>query len=195
MHAGVPSIAVAPYRPAAQSTHAPAPLSLNLPAGQGAAVGLVDPGTQAYPAVQLPEQVGAVAPAVAPYLPAAHGPEQAAEVRDDTLPYKPAAQSVQAGAAPTENLPGAQGTAVELVLPAGHAYPGAHAPVQEDTTAPGVEPYRPPSHGPVQAAVGRPDVAPYRPGPQSRHRPDPVGAYLPAGHRVTVALVLFAGQA
>jgi hypothetical protein len=67
--------AVAPYRPALQLVHTPAPARLYLPAGQTDAVGLLDPATQAHPA--------------------AHNPLQAAEVSPDTLPYRPAGQGVQ----------------------------------------------------------------------------------------------------
>ena len=44
---------VDPYRPAAQSTHTLAPVREYLPAGRIAAVALVDPATQKYPAVQF----------------------------------------------------------------------------------------------------------------------------------------------
>ena len=52
MHDGVDRPVVSPYRPALQLVQAPAPPTLNLPVPQMAAVPLVDPGTQAYPAVQ-----------------------------------------------------------------------------------------------------------------------------------------------
>ncbi len=44
---------VDPNRPAAQSTHTLAPVREYLPAGQIAAVALVDPAAQMYPALQF----------------------------------------------------------------------------------------------------------------------------------------------
>ena len=70
MHDGVDRPVVSPYRPALQLVQAPAPPTLNLPVPQMAAVPLVDPGTQAYPAVQFPLHAADGRPAVAPYRPA-----------------------------------------------------------------------------------------------------------------------------
>ncbi len=71
---------------------------------------LVDPGAQAYPAVQFPLHPADARPAVAPYVPPGHGeqdaappklycpvgqvPLHAAVVRPDVKPYVPAGQSV-----------------------------------------------------------------------------------------------------
>ena len=48
---------VDPNCPMVQLVHVPAPVKLNLPTGQTAAVALVDPATHAYPAVQFAVQV------------------------------------------------------------------------------------------------------------------------------------------
>ena len=67
MHAAVVKPVVAPYRPALQLVHTPAPPTLNLPVPQMAAVPFVDPGTQKYPAVHVPVHPAAGITAVAPY--------------------------------------------------------------------------------------------------------------------------------
>ena len=50
----MPSPVVDPYSPAPQSAQDPHPDSEYLPSGQMAAIGLVDPDTHAYPALQFP---------------------------------------------------------------------------------------------------------------------------------------------
>ena len=58
--------AVAPYRPVLQLVHTAAPAKLYRPAGQAAAVALVDPATHAYPALQSPVHVEETCPVLAP---------------------------------------------------------------------------------------------------------------------------------
>ena len=58
--------AVAPYRPDAHTLQDPAPPTLYWPAGQVAAVALVDPATHAYPGLQVPEQADVERPGTAP---------------------------------------------------------------------------------------------------------------------------------
>ncbi len=111
---------VFPKVPAGQGLHTAEPAREYCPAGQMHAVALVDPATQAYPAVQLPEQAVVVRPAVAPYKPAAHG--------------------LHVPAAPRLNVPGAQTTAVALVDPSGQAYPGLQPPEQDGTDRPAAAP-------------------------------------------------------
>ena len=57
---------VAPYRPAGHREHTLAPSRENCPAGHVAAVGLTDPATHAYPALQFPVQAAEGRPVVAP---------------------------------------------------------------------------------------------------------------------------------
>ena len=59
-------VAVAPYRPVLQLVHTAAPAKLYRPAGQAAAVALVDPATHAYPALQSPVHVEETCPVLAP---------------------------------------------------------------------------------------------------------------------------------
>jgi hypothetical protein len=68
---------VAPYVPTGHPVHAPA---LNVPAEHINAVGVVDPGTHAYPALQFPEHIADVSPAMDPNRPAGHC------VHNDTAP-------------------------------------------------------------------------------------------------------------
>jgi hypothetical protein len=86
---------VLPYSPAAQSTHAPHPDSEYRPGGHTAAVALVDPATQKYPALQLATQLGTDTPDTDPYRPASQGPVQAAVDMAAVAPYRPALQLVQ----------------------------------------------------------------------------------------------------
>ena len=69
-----------------------------------------------------------------------------------------------------------------LVLPAGQAYPAAHAPLHPAVVRAGVAPYRPAMHCPVQAAVVRPALAPYWPGAQSVQLEEPAMANLATMH-------------
>ena len=128
------------YRPGAQAVHTDAPATLNLPTGHTVAVLVVDPGPHAYPGLQAPEQAVAVRPGLDP--------------------KEPPGQGLHAAAPPRENCPAAHSTAVALTEPAGQAYPGLQPPSQEDATAPGTLPYRPPSHSPVQAGDDAPSALP-----------------------------------
>jgi hypothetical protein len=85
--------------------------------------------------------------------------------------------------------------AVELVDPAGQAYPDVQGPVQAAVVRPVVVPKTPAGHGAVHDAVVRPCVEPYRPAAQGMQDPDPAVAYCPARHWEAVALVDLAGQA
>ncbi len=118
-----------PYRPAAQSTHTLAPVREYLPAGQIAAVALVDPATQKYPAVQLPEHPGDDRPDIDPYDPAAQGAVHDATPMLGLAPYSPALQFVHVAAPPREYLPAGQPVQVddELALTAALAVPAAQA--------------------------------------------------------------------
>ena len=139
------------------------------------ALGDVDPAAHAYPAVQFPVQAGVVKPPEAPYRPALHSPEQKGLLKPLEAPYWPMAQGVQVPEDSGLNCPAGHSCVVALVDPGGQAYPGAQ--------------------GPVQAAEPMPPVAPYRPAAQSVHVAAPAREYLPAGHRLAVALVDPAGQA
>jgi hypothetical protein len=65
-HDGDVAAGLLPYVPAGHMLQAKAPSKLYLPVGHCDAVGLLDPATQAYPALQGPEQLGETCPAVAP---------------------------------------------------------------------------------------------------------------------------------
>jgi hypothetical protein len=77
-------------------------------------------------------------------------------------PYSPGTQSVQAPAPASAYLPDGHWAAVEVVDPAGHAYPAAQFP--------------------VQVAVVSPAVDPNVPAGQSVQAPAPASEYLPATH-------------
>jgi hypothetical protein len=111
---------VSPYSPALQLLHTPAPLKLYLPDPHTAAVGVVDPETHAYPAVQFPVHDALVSPDVAPYVPAGHALHTPAPARE----YCPALQMA----------------AVGDTLPAAHAYPGVHCPLHAAVVSPGTAP-------------------------------------------------------
>ncbi len=138
-----------PYLPPGQLAHALAPDKLYCPAGHKTAVELVDPSGQAYPAEQLPEQPAVTSPVVAPYKPAGHGEHPLEPARL----YCPAPHTL----------------AVGLVLPAGHAYPAVHGPVQALRDWPATSPYRPPRHSPLQLAAPRADVLPKVPAGHAVH--------------------------
>ncbi len=89
----------APYNPAAQLVQAPDPAVLYVPTGQIAAVAVLDPATQLYPALQRPVQLAVASPVVPPYV--------------------PAGQLVHVGAAPRLYVPKAHMIDVALVEPAG----------------------------------------------------------------------------
>ena len=114
----------------------------------------MDPAGQAYPAVQDPVQ-NRVLHAI-------------------DAPYRPAGQGLQLSVAPSLNDPAGHTTAVALVLPAGQAYPGKHAPMQLASSARAWDPNRPGGQGPVQAGEGRADVDPYSPATQSTQAAAPL---------------------
>jgi hypothetical protein len=152
---------VSPYRPALQLVHTPAPPTLNLPSGHISADALADPGTQKYPAVQLPLHAADGRPAVAPYVPAGH--------------------ALHAPAPPTLYRPAAHISAVALVDPAGQAYPALQLPLQPALAIPLTAPYVPARHAPLQLAVGKAATAPYRPTLQFVQVLNPATLNLPAG--------------
>ncbi len=78
--------------------------------------------------------------------------------------------------------------AVELVDPAGHAYPALHGPLHDELGRPLAAPNLPTGHGPLHVATVMGAVPPYRPTPQSVHTPAPAREYLPTGHSNAVAL-------
>ena len=155
--------------------HELAPSKLKEPTGHGTAVGDVLPDGQNEPALQLPEHAEVDKPAVEPYSPAAH--------------------AVHDGAPPRLKEPGAHCAAVELVLPAGHAYPAVQLPEHDGVHRPDTAPNVPPGHRPVQADIASPVLAPYVPALQFVHVPAPAKLYLPTGHMTAVELVLPDGQA
>ena len=157
MQPGLDSPTVAPYVPAGHALHDPAPPTLYWPAAHIAAVPLVDPATQANPALQFPLQLALDSPAVAPYVPAGHGPLHAADASAVVAPYRPALQFVHTPDPLMLYLPTGQGDAVGDVEPAGHTYPAVQLP--------------------LQPAVPMPDTAPYRPALQFVHAPVPPKLY------------------
>jgi hypothetical protein len=120
----------APYRPALQLLHEPAPVKLYRPVGHTAAVALVDPATHAYPALQLASHMGVVSPDMDPYRPAAQGPLQLALGMADTAPYRPALQLVHTPAPTKLKRPAGHTAAVAVVEPVMHAYPALQDPLQ-----------------------------------------------------------------
>jgi hypothetical protein len=165
---------VAPYSPAAQSTHAPHPDSEYRPGGHMDAVALVDPATHAYPAVQLAVQLDTDRPDTDPYRPVSQGPLQAAVDMAVVAPNSPALQLVQTPAPTRLNVPTGHVTAVARMDTGGQAKPGAHAP-EHPGSAIAVE-------------------APYRPAAQSLHIGAPERLYVPTGQGNAVPLVDPAGQ-
>jgi hypothetical protein len=101
-------------KPALQLEHWMAPESAYLPAAHLALTGLreTDPTGQEYPA--------------------SHGPEHVAFGMAGVAPYRPAGHTLQEPAEERLKVPGAQATALELVDPAGQAYPARHGPLQEE---------------------------------------------------------------
>lgn len=134
----------APYSPGAQLVQDPEPCREYWPAGHTAAVGLVEPRTQKYPAVQAPEQSAADTPGVAPKRPGGH--------------------SVHTSVPPREYWPAGHTAAVLLTEPATQKYPAAHVPEQRGVVSPDAAPKRPPEHSPLQLGVAKPEAFPYRPG-------------------------------
>ncbi len=91
VHAAVVRPLALPNRPTPQSVHTPALPTLYFPAGQMAAVALVEPAGQAYPGAQGPVQEGDVA-AATPYRPPAQGPVHADVGRARVAPNTPGGQ-------------------------------------------------------------------------------------------------------
>lgn len=116
------------------------------------AVGEVDPGGQAYPALQSPEHSGVARPVVAPKVPPAQGAVQADDDSPDVDPYLPAPQGVQAPAPAVLYVPAGHSAAVEVTELAVQAYPGLHAPLQDGVVRAGMAPNAPAGHG-LQASA------------------------------------------
>jgi hypothetical protein len=112
----------------------------------------------------------------APYRPASQGPEQADEFRARPPPHCPAGQFVQVPAPSRLYVPGKQGTAVELVEPAGQVYPPVQFPVHAGLVEPDKDPNVPAGH----RVHGADPPSPYRPTPQRSREPD--AHAWPAGH-------------
>ena len=108
-----------PKRPPGQGEHAGAPPTLYWPAGHLAAVALVEPSGQKYPALQLAVQLGADRPVADPNRPAAQGPLQLVVGSAVDAPYRPALQLEHAPVPPRLNCPGPHGAAVALAEPGG----------------------------------------------------------------------------
>ncbi len=130
------------------------------PVEQTDAVELVDPAGQAYPATHDPLHEEAVRPEEEPYRPAEQGPEHNEVDRPGELPKRPAGQRLHNPEPAREYFPTGHTATVELVDPAGQAYPAAHGPVQAGEVRPVEEPYCPTGHLAEHAAVGRPGVLP-----------------------------------
>jgi hypothetical protein len=158
----------------------PAPPNANLLTGHAAAVALIDPGTQKYPAVQFPLHAVLVRPGVDPNVPAGH--------------------AAQVPALPTLYWPGMHTAAVAFVDPAAHAYPALQGPLHAGLDRPLAAPYRPGLQllqvptpptlywpGPQMVAVALVDPGaqayPALHGPLHAGLDRPLAApYLPAGH-------------
>ena len=120
VHDATPMFGVAPYRPALQLLHTPAPAREYVPAGQLTAVELVDPAGHTYPALQLPEH--------------------AATDMADVDPYRPGAQFVHTPAPATLYRPAGHIAAVAFVDPAAHAYPAVQSASHTAEDWPTVDP-------------------------------------------------------
>jgi hypothetical protein len=155
--------------------HTPAPPTEYFPAEQIAAVALVDPTKQKYPAAQDPLQLDTAIAAVDP--------------------YRPAAQSTHTLAPLSEYLPAGHAKAVAFVDPAAQMYPALQLPVHPGNDRPDVDPYNPAAHGAVHDAAPILAVAPYSPAAQFVHTPAPAREYLPAGQLTAVARTDAAGHA
>jgi hypothetical protein len=84
---------------------------------------------------------------------------------------------------------------VELVDPAGHAYPAVQFPEHAAVVSPDDDPKVPAGHGAVHDADGKPAVAPYSPALQLVQAEDPSGANCPAGHNTALEFTDPAGHA
>jgi hypothetical protein len=126
VHAAIVSPVVFPNRPAGQSTHTPAPNRLYQPTGQMAAVALVEPATQRYPAVQFPLHAAFVRPCTLPNTPAGQSMHAAAP---DRL-YWPTGQAVHTPAPAALYDPAGHTNVVGTADPAGHACPAVQLLLQ-----------------------------------------------------------------
>ena len=128
LHADVVSAGTAPNDPAGQITHTAAPAGLYWPAGQMAAVELVDPATHAYPAVHAFTHVGRVWPPTSPYRPPLQGPVHVATDSPVVEPYLPGGQgavhAADVSAVVAPYVPA--GHAMQTLDPAGLYCPMAH---------------------------------------------------------------------
>jgi hypothetical protein len=140
VHDGVDRPIALPYVPALQLVQTPAPPTLNLPVPQMAAVPLVDPGTQKYPAVQLPVHAADGRPTVAPYVPAGQGAVHVAVLSAVVPPYRPALQLVHTPDLLTLYLPTGHGDAVGDVDPDTQKYPAVQLPLQPPVVMPNAAP-------------------------------------------------------
>jgi hypothetical protein len=163
------------HRPPGQGVHSPAPALLKLPAGHSNAVAVTEPAGHAYPAVHRPLHRDEFMPMVAPKRPAGQKPLQVGRPRAGESPYRPAGHMVHADDPATLNWPAGHCTAVELTDPAGHTYPGEHAPLHA---------------GELEAGT-----LPKVPAGQLLHEDAPAKLYWPTGHADAVADVDPAGHA
>ncbi len=130
---------------------------------------MVEPGGQAYPALQFPLHADEFMPGTEPKVPPGHRDVHAGEVRPGASPYDPAGQALQDAAPAREYCPRGHSWDVELVEAAGQAYPAVQLP--------------------LQAADPRAVALPKTPGGQSTHNQAPERLYLPTGQDAAVALV------
>ncbi len=133
MQSAVVRPCVDPYSPAAQSVHTLVPPNEYFPSTQIAAVALVDPATQKYPAAQDPLQLDTAIAGVDP--------------------YRPATQSTHTLAPVKEYLPAGHANAIGLTDPAAQMYPAVQLPVHPGDDRPDVDPYNPAAHGAVHDAT------------------------------------------
>jgi hypothetical protein len=108
----------------------------------------VEPAGHAYPGEQGPLQEDTVSPGVSPYLPAVQAPEQPAVASPVVAPYRPAGHREHTLEPARLYCPAPHKLAVGVLLPAGHAYPAVHGPVQTLRDWP-ASPNRPALQGPV----------------------------------------------
>ncbi len=155
--------------------HDAAAARLYCPGGHVPWVADADPGGQKYPAVHVPEHADDGKAAEAPNLPSGH--------------------SSHAPAPPRLYEPGGHCTAVDDVLPAGHACPEVQFPLQANEDSPAEDPKVPAGQAAVQLALVIRGEAPNRPATHMLHSPAPERLYCPAGHGDVVALVDPAGHA
>jgi hypothetical protein len=116
-----------------------------LPSSQGTTVLFIDWVGQKYPGLHSPVHAAVAAPPLLK-LPAGHGAVQLAVARPGVNPYRPAAHAVHEPAPARLYVPALHTVAVALLLPAAHAYPAVHTPLQLALVEPVVNPYRPEGH-------------------------------------------------